>query len=511
MRPEDWQPLPSAQAGENSQAASEPAKTVVTPVSPYQQPQPGAAVNPQGPAPERVFQPQPPVMPDATMIQVEPEMPEFDIEPNLAAELDASDFEIEARLDDGSDSSIAPMEHEVNIASQPAQGPIAPPANAASHQAFAAFNTPGAGSQQPKAVYSPNNNINSSQYGSQHANGAFVPPRAEESKAAPSSPPQAPPPSSGGKAGKSGKKGMGWPMAFLLFGVAIIGGCCYSFTKMLDSVAPDIKTAKPGVGVLVMEDEIFGSIWATDVLHKFKNDPNIKSVVIRINSPGGAVAPCQEIYQSVKNLNKPVVISMGSVAASGGLYVAAAGNHIMANPGTITGSIGVIMQSVEVTGTMKKIGLTSQTIKSGEFKDMGSPFRELKANERELLQTMVNEVYEQFIADLVRGRLGDKGMKEEDIRKMADGRIFSGSEAMKLGLIDELGGFEDAIMKAAVMGKLPASERPALYIEDGRKPWWESVMQSKLNTGVQINIPPAFQPGFSIKYIYQPDLNTGSH
>jgi len=324
--------------------------------------------------------------------------------------------------------------------------------------------------------------------------------QAQRTGDAPKSAAPPPPPYQVRQAAKPPRSGMGWPLAILLLGLAMVGGCCYSFAKLADSISPfEAASSGPSIGVLVMEDEIFGSIWATDVIHKFKNDKNIRAVVIRVNSPGGAVAPCQEIYKAVKGLNKPVVISMGSVAASGGLYVAAAGDVIMANPGTITGSIGVIMQSVEVSGTMEKIGLKSQTIKSGEFKDIGSPFREMRDDEREILQKMVLDVYEQFVADLAAGR---PSMNEADLRRLADGRIYSGAEAQKLGLVDELGGFEDAVMRAAKLGGLPSGKRPDLVIEDGRKPWWESVMNSKLN----ISVPPAFQPGFSLKYIYQPEM-----
>ncbi|UQZ90296.1 signal peptide peptidase SppA [Deltaproteobacteria bacterium Smac51] len=300
------------------------------------------------------------------------------------------------------------------------------------------------------------------------------------------------------------RRGMGWPMAFLLLGLAMIGGCCYSIGYMVDSWGPSIRgtgATEPSVGVLVVEDEIFGSIWATDTITRFADDPNIKSIVVRINSPGGSVAPCQEIYNSLKDLNKPIVVSMGSVAASGGLYIAAAGDVIVANPGTITGSIGVIMQSIEVTGTMEKLGLKSEVIKSGEFKDMGSPFRPLKNNERELLQRMVMEVYEQFVADLTAGR---KNMDAATVRRLADGRIYSGSDAHRLGLVDELGGFEYAVAIAAKRGGLPAGVRPTLVIEDGRRPWWETVMESK--SAVNLAIPPALTPGFSLKYLYQPEI-----
>lgn len=324
-------------------------------------------------------------------------------------------------------------------------------------------------------------------------------------------PPPGYPPSSA--APPQTRRGMNWPLAILLFGLALIGGCCYSFGTFLDKAVAPLETAmsEPGVGVLVMEDEIVGSIWATGIIERFKDNPNIRSVVVRVNSPGGAVAPSQEIYTAIKSLNKPVVVSMGSVAASGGLYVAAAGDLIMANPGTITGSIGVIMQSVEFEGTMEKIGVKSLTIKSGDFKDMGSPFRSMRPDERELLQAMVMDVYNQFIADLVesqKGR-GKRGLAEEDIRKMADGRIFTGSEALKLGLIDELGGFEEAVLRAAKLGGLPSGKRPKLVIEDGRKPWWEVIMRSQVNVGVNVNLPPALTPGLSLKYLYQPDLSSG--
>lgn len=299
---------------------------------------------------------------------------------------------------------------------------------------------------------------------------------------------------------------MGWPMSVLLFGLALIGGCCYSFANLSDSMIVDRTTASgPSVGVLVMENEIFGSIWATEVLDEFENDPNIKSVVIRINSPGGAVAPCQEIYQAVRKMDKKVVISMGSVAASGGLYVAVAGDVVMANPGTLTGSIGVIMQLVEISGTMEKLGIKSQAIKSGAYKDMGSPMREMRPDEQKLLQAMVDEVYGQFVKDLAVGR---PNLNAQQILQMADGRIFTGAEAHKLGLVDKLGSFEDALALAAELGGLSSSERPTLVVEDGTKPWWDTVMHSKLN--LSLDVPPVLEPGFSLKYLYQPDLGGGS-
>lgn len=301
------------------------------------------------------------------------------------------------------------------------------------------------------------------------------------------------------------RRGMGWPMAVLLMVLAMIGGCCYTAAHIADSFGPGLEmgATEASVGVLVVEDEITGSIWATDAIHRFQEDPNIKSLVLRVNSPGGSVAPCQEIYTALKGFDKPIVISMGSVAASGGLYIAAAGDVIVANPGTITGSIGVIMQSVELSGAMDKIGLKSETIKSGAFKDMGSPYRPMRNDERALLQNMIDEVYEQFVKDLSAGRVN---LKESEVRALADGRIFSGAEAHRAGLVDELGGFEKAVSIAAQRGGLPRDERPNLVVEDGRLPWWETAMQSK--TGLNLEIPPALTPGFSMKYLYQPDLGS---
>ena len=292
---------------------------------------------------------------------------------------------------------------------------------------------------------------------------------------------------------------MSWPMAVLLLGLGLIGGCVYTLGRLAESV--DIKpssASEPSVGVLMLEEEIFDSIWATAALRHFQKDDNIKSVVLRINSPGGAVSPCQEIYRAVKDLKKPVVVSMGSVAASGGLYVAAGGDLIMANPGTITGSIGVILQTVEISEVMDKVGLKSRTIKSGAFKDLGSPFREMRPEEMNLLETMVGEVYEQFLGDLAAGR---PKLKPEEVRRLADGRIFSGAEAQRLGLVDELGGFEEAVRRAAALGglALKRDERPNLSIRDGRPGWWD-ILRGRLD----LPLPHSLKPGLSLKYIYQP-------
>jgi protease-4 len=188
---------------------------------------------------------------------------------------------------------------------------------------------------------------------------------------------------------------------------------------------------------------------STDVIEELKEysqDSSVKAVVIRVDSPGGAVAPSQEIYEEIIKLkeNKKVVVSMGSVAASGGYYISAPADKIVANAGTLTGSIGVIMEIPNVAGLMEKIGVEAQIVKSGRHKDIASAFRSLTPEEKQLLQNVLDDVHDQFITAVSDSR----GINPEDIKTIADGRIFTGRMAKELGLVDELGNLQDAIMLA---------------------------------------------------------------
>lgn len=191
---------------------------------------------------------------------------------------------------------------------------------------------------------------------------------------------------------------------------------------------------------------------STDVIEELKEyakDNSIKAVILRVDSPGGAVAPSQEIYEEVLKLKekKKVIVSMGTVAASGGYYISAPADKIVANAGTLTGSIGVIMEIPNISGLMQKIGVEAQVIKSGEHKDLASIFKSLKPEEKQILQDVLDDVHSQFIQAVSDGR----GMKFEEIKKLADGRIFTGRMAKQAGLVDELGNLQDAILLA---GKL---------------------------------------------------------
>ncbi|MEK6656015.1 MAG: signal peptide peptidase SppA [Nitrospirota bacterium] len=180
-------------------------------------------------------------------------------------------------------------------------------------------------------------------------------------------------------------------------------------------------------------------------IRKYADNPSVKAVIVRIDSPGGGVVASQEIYEELKWLKekkqKKVVASMGTVAASGGYYVACASDWIVANPGTLTGSIGVIMEFANLEGLFKKIGVEGVVIKSGKHKDIGSPFRSITKDEKELLQAIIDDVYAQFISAVADGRK----MKPEAVKELADGRIFTGRQAKELKLVDELGTMQDAI------------------------------------------------------------------
>lgn len=204
------------------------------------------------------------------------------------------------------------------------------------------------------------------------------------------------------------------------------------------------------VGVLEIRGAIDDSQEAIHGLKQFGETKGIKAVVVRIDSPGGGVAPTQEIFEEIEKLKKkkPVVASLGGMATSGGYYIASACDQVVANPGTLTGSIGVIMELGNVEELLRKLGLKGYAIKSGPHKDIGSPLRPLSAEEKAILQSLVDNVHGQFVAAVVKGRK----MAEDKVRELADGRVYSGEQAKGLGLVDVLGNMEDAIDLAAKRG-----------------------------------------------------------
>lgn len=206
--------------------------------------------------------------------------------------------------------------------------------------------------------------------------------------------------------------------------------------------------AREKVAVITVKGVITDSKATIEQLHEANESPDVKAIVVRVNSPGGGVGASQEIYREITKIkDKKVLVSMGSVAASGGYYIACGAEKIYANPGTLTGSIGVLMEFADVAELMGKIGLKGYVIKSGEFKDIGSPLRPMSDAEKELLQGVINNTYSQFVKVVARGRK----LNEDYVRDLADGRVFTGEQAKDLKLVDELGNMEDAIDDAARM------------------------------------------------------------
>ncbi len=204
------------------------------------------------------------------------------------------------------------------------------------------------------------------------------------------------------------------------------------------------------VGVVEIKGLISESRPILKQLDRYRQDSRIKAVVLRINSPGGAVGPSQEILREVEKLRKEkkVVASLGTLAASGGYYVACGADLIMANPGTATGSIGVVMQFANVEQLGKKLGLDIYALKAGRYKDVGSPFRRMTPEEKAYLQKLLDNIYQQFLRDVARNRK----IPLEKMRRLAEGRIYTGEEAKNLGLVDEFGNLPDAIEKAGRLG-----------------------------------------------------------
>jgi protease-4 len=221
---------------------------------------------------------------------------------------------------------------------------------------------------------------------------------------------------------------------------------------------------------------IFGSQPGADSiikqLREAEKDDNVEAVVLRINSPGGAAAASREIRDQVVKLGrsgKKVVASMGDVAASGGYMVACAADKILANPSTTTGSIGVIMQLQNTEELYDKLGIRTITIKSGPHKDMGSPDRPLTEEEREILQSMIDDMYDQFVSVVAEGR----NMTKEEVRQVADGRVFTGRQALELGLVDQLGDFYDAVEVAKEMAGIDGEVTLKEY---GKQSMWEQLL-----------------------------------
>jgi len=251
-------------------------------------------------------------------------------------------------------------------------------------------------------------------------------------------------------------------LTFMFLGFVVL----ISFgSKMIDTQFAQKHAASDGnIGIVEINGIILSSKDIIQDIKTFSDEKNIKAIILRIDSPGGGIGPSQEIYREIMKTkkNKKIITSMGSVAASGGYYIASATDGIIANPGTLTGSIGVIMEYVNLMEIAKKIGISPIVIKSGEFKDMGSPLRELKESEKLIFQDLVNELHLQFVSDAAKAR----NIDVQTMATLADGRVYTGQKALKLKLIDRLGNLDDAVQWAGEIAHIQGELKPVYPKED---------------------------------------------
>jgi protease-4 len=262
-------------------------------------------------------------------------------------------------------------------------------------------------------------------------------------------------------------------------GLRILGAFLLVFALtawLLTSVGKDSRGGlwSSAIGVIEIRGVIDSDEEAIEAIKRFAQSDQIRAVILRVESPGGAVTPSQEIYRELLRLRekKPLIASLGEVAASGGYYVASACQTIVANPGTITGSIGVIMGTMyNVQGLLEKLGVKGTVIKAGTYKDIGSSIREMTQEERQILKEMLDDVHQQFITAVATGRKMDEAV----VRKLADGRVYSGEQAKRLGLVDQIGDFQDAITLAAKEAGISGDPR-LVRAQARKKSWWQQLL-----------------------------------
>ncbi|GAB6063508.1 signal peptide peptidase SppA [Deferrisoma palaeochoriense] len=247
-------------------------------------------------------------------------------------------------------------------------------------------------------------------------------------------------------------------LKFVAIMLAVVAGVALAAGAALWWAGRDALPVGERIGVVEVKGFIADARPAVEALREFRKDDDVKAVVVRVESPGGGIAPSQEIHDEVRRTaaEKPVIVSMGALAASGGYYVSAPATGIVALPGTATGSIGVILQFQEVHVLFDKLGLRTRVVKSGPLKDAGSPFREMTDEDRAVFQQLIDDLFQQFVDAVAEGRHMDR----EAVLALADGRVYSGRQAQALGLVDRLGGFWDAVDWARELAGLP--EEPKL-------------------------------------------------
>ena len=283
----------------------------------------------------------------------------------------------------------------------------------------------------------------------------------------------------------------------ILIGLGVIAALLIFFISVFFLIGRYM--GKPGrfafgdkIAIVEIKGVITQSSGIIEEMNQYQEDDGVKAIILRIDSPGGGVGPSQEIHREILKIKskKKVITSMGSVAASGGYYIACASDLIIANPGTITGSIGVLMEFTNIEELFKKIGIKGVVLKSGEHKDMGSPLREMTPEEKKIVQGVIDNVHQQFVQAVAEGRK----MEREKVMQIADGRILTGEQAKQIGLVDQIGNLQDAIDIVAKMVGIEG--KPNILYPKRRFSLWELLVREMASTLLDI----LNEKGFELNY-----------
>lgn len=272
----------------------------------------------------------------------------------------------------------------------------------------------------------------------------------------------------------------------IMAAMALLTGGMAAFHYLNGKAKTKLDTAEDKLAIVRVEGVIDWSENIVGWIEEVRDNDSVLGVLLRVDCPGGAVAPSQEIYDAVYDLaeKKPVVCSMGTVAASGGYYVSAPAHTIVANPSTLTGSIGVIMELSNLEGLFDKLGIKYQSLTSGKLKDAGSPYRPMTKEDREYFMSLLADIHEQFLSDVAQAR----GMETDALRPLADGRALTGNQALQAGLVDKIGSFSDALDELRGMCNAPAD------ITIVEQPTPEEPLLSQILGHININIKTDLTP-----------------
>jgi protease-4 len=293
-----------------------------------------------------------------------------------------------------------------------------------------------------------------------------------------------------------------WFLGILLVLALVAAGITILFLIAFGSGGESTETVWTGgsggkIAVVDLKGEIFSSDEVVRQMKKYREDRSIKAILLHIDSPGGAVVPSQEMYEEVRRTRdggKPVVVSMGSLAASGGYYVSCGASRLVANRGTLTGSIGVISGFLQMQEALNKLGIGVRTIKSGKLKDAGVPTRTMTVEEEKYFQQLMDDVHRQFMDVVAR----ERRLSAEKVRALADGRVYTGEQAVKLGLVDTIGTFQDAVAITAVLAGIDGE--PTLVKSKKRLTFMESLLGDAAEAAKELRQQLMSGPVLSYRY-----------